>query len=279
MASFGKKMKKEKEIAFNPADYDYLDKAKVESYIIEFLLRNSEVMKDFKLLIDTSKEDTADIKRKRLEVYKKYNIVYTGKYESPHDEAALAEYLRAKKIRLNIKPAAMAYRIFSEDNEENRLKSKALMEKMIKYHLQKDWTSVRCCNNHLDKWHAEDDTEDILECLLGNIDVDGYYDIDDTLLIAVNLNKSKNEIEQEIEKVLRIHKQRKKSSVRTDKWKYYLIVYDLKRQNINYSQIADLLSRACPTKKHLFDERNIENYYKTALALINGGYKKYIHYL
>jgi hypothetical protein len=271
-------MRKKKEIKFNPADYAYLDKATVEDYIIEFLLRDSNVMEDLKVFIDASKNDSADKKEKRLEIHEKYKIAYTRNCEPARNEAELKEYLKTKKMRLYIKSAVIAYRIFPEDNEENRLKEKKLLERMMKYHEQDDWASACCCNSHLGKWDAEDDTEGILECLLGETS-HGYYDIGDTLLIAINLNKSKREIEKEIEKVLRIHKQRKKSSVRIDKWKYYLIVYDLKQPNINYSEIADLLSHAYPTKKHLFDERNIENYYKTALELVNGGYKRYIRYL
>lgn len=271
------KKNKEKKLQFDPADYAYLDKATIYDYIIEFLLRNSKVIEDLKVFIGASKNDSADKKKKRLEIHKKYKIAYTSGCEPAHNEAELKAYLRTKKMCLQIKSAVIAYRIFPEDNEENRLKGKKLFERMMKYSAQGDWASACCCNSHLGKWDAEDDTEDILECLLGEQDIYGYYDIGDTLLIAVNLNKSKREIEKEIEKVLRIHKQRKKSSVRIDKWKYYLIVYDLKQPNINYSEIADLLSHAYPTKKHLFDERNIENYYKTALELVNGGYKRYIH--
>lgn len=43
-----------------------------------------------------------------------------------------------------------------------------------------------------------------------------------------------------------------------------------------YPEIADVLKKAYPKDKNLFNERNIENYYKKAEKLIRlGDYKKY----
>jgi len=83
-----------------------------------------------------------------------------------------------------------------------------------------------------------------------------------------------------------------KPKIRTDKWKYYLIVYDLKEKypDVSYEDIANILSEAYPDIKikkgkaikkvegsDFFTIKNCENFYKSALALINGDYKKYLY--
>ncbi|MDD4194970.1 MAG: hypothetical protein PHT96_00985 [Syntrophorhabdaceae bacterium] len=72
-----------------------------------------------------------------------------------------------------------------------------------------------------------------------------------------------------------------KTKLRTDKWKYYFIVYDLKKYypEITYQEIANKLQDAYPEMKRIFDEKSSENYYKNALNLIKGGYKKYLYRL
>lgn len=88
-----------------------------------------------------------------------------------------------------------------------------------------------------------------------------------------------------------------KPKVRDDRWKYYLIVYDLKKKypEISYEKIADVLidaypyvkvtkiksGRKCKEKEdseQYFTAKTCSNFYKNALALIDGGeYKKYLY--
>lgn len=81
---------------------------------------------------------------------------------------------------------------------------------------------------------------------------------------------------------------KKKSKLRLDKWRDYLIVYDLKPNNTPYRNIADLLQGAFPMKQRnnsenaisnpsTYTERNIEDYWNKACSLIDfKGYKKYL---
>ncbi len=66
-----------------------------------------------------------------------------------------------------------------------------------------------------------------------------------------------------------------------------LIVYDMKQKGLSYSEISELMYQAyaCNEKQNdvqdkltdnAFDLRTIENYHKNALALIAGGFKKYM---
>jgi hypothetical protein len=74
-----------------------------------------------------------------------------------------------------------------------------------------------------------------------------------------------------------------KPKIRQRKWKYYLIVYDLKQQFnkiLSYDELADILRNAYHENETIcFDStRNIINWYDSATFLINGGFKKYLKY-
>jgi hypothetical protein len=56
-------------------------------------------------------------------------------------------------------------------------------------------------------------------------------------------------------------------------WKSYLIVYDLIESGKALAKVSDILS---VYDDSYLDERNIDNHYKNALAIINGGYRKYM---
>ena len=100
----------------------------------------------------------------------------------------------------------------------------------------------------------------------------------DTLYLAVSKNAPIKQIEEEIGEILKTHVHSRKTKLRaSDKWKFYLIAYDLKQQSFSFGQIAVILSEAYPTPKNEpYDERTIQNYYKNALSLIDGEYKKYL---
>ena len=56
-------------------------------------------------------------------------------------------------------------------------------------------------------------------------------------------------------------------------WKSYLIVHDLMNSGKSYKKVSDLLSSY---DDFYADVKNVENHYKNALVLINGGYRKYL---
>lgn len=72
--------------------------------------------------------------------------------------------------------------------------------------------------------------------------------------------------------------------LRQKKWKFYLIVYDLKQEyknRISFDTISDILIEAYRDKdkslrKSLVVMRNMDNWYSSAESLINGGFKKYL---
>ncbi len=101
----------------------------------------------------------------------------------------------------------------------------------------------------------------------------------DTIYLGIDKSCSMAEIKQELDIILKPLLVPSKARARTSKWKYYLIVRDILVQTPSASikDISDALSAAYPENGDLFDERNIESYNKNALALINGGYRKYCY--
>ena len=72
-----------------------------------------------------------------------------------------------------------------------------------------------------------------------------------------------------------------KPRVRQRKWRYYLIVFDLKQKfndKMSYDDIAAILIQAYPDEKseYFADTRNINHWYEYATSLIDGGFKKYL---
>jgi hypothetical protein len=116
----------------------------------------------------------------------------------------------------------------------------------------------------------------LLDILFGEPKDDGTYPCENTLLMAVNLNRPKDDIENEIEWALNHYRPSLKSKLRTDEWKYFLIAYDLTEQGHTSAEAADIMGVHYPEDTGLFDVTNINNFRKHALELINGGYKRYI---
>ncbi len=116
-------------------------------------------------------------------------------------------------------------------------------------------------------------------------------DMRNTLYVGISTHAKIEDIKKEIHKILSKNV-KSEIKIRSDKWKYYLIVYDLKEKypDVSYEDIANILSEVYPDIKFkkgkaikkvegsdFFTTKNCENFYKSALALINGDYKKYLY--
>lgn len=105
-----------------------------------------------------------------------------------------------------------------------------------------------------------------------------------TLYIGISTEAKIDDIRRELEAILKEYIKTKKARIRDDKWKYYLITYDLKSTypNLSYDDISDQLVDAYPYIRakegsDYFDAKNCENFYKSACDLINGEYRKYLY--
>jgi hypothetical protein len=94
-----------------------------------------------------------------------------------------------------------------------------------------------------------------------------------------NIVNLKDKMLKDISKILNKHKPRAIDK----KWKYYLIVYDLKlesNEKMSYDQITDILNAAYPMKgdKSFTDTRKINNWHLRATSLINGEFLKHLKF-
>lgn len=97
------------------------------------------------------------------------------------------------------------------------------------------------------------------------------------IVITVDTLKGKEEIKAELNSIIDEVVPQSKTKRRNDKWKYYLIVYDLKLQGFRYPEISQILLESFSDEKTLFDVKNIENYWKHAHSLIDHSeYKNYL---
>lgn len=104
-------------------------------------------------------------------------------------------------------------------------------------------------------------------------------DIENTMYIGISLNAKKDDVKEYLDKLVDKYVVPLKVKIRPEKWKFYLITYDLRTgpKKITYTEIGDLLSTAYPDVKSLFDDLNIQNYKKNAVALIASEFQKYMY--
>jgi len=107
-------------------------------------------------------------------------------------------------------------------------------------------------------------------------------DADNSILVRIDKSAKMTEVEEYLLPELRKRLKSSKPKIRAfNKWKYYLIAYDLKNLYLNcdYDDLADILNEAFPPAKASFalDSRTLQNYHKQALLLMNGEYKKYLY--
>ncbi len=261
---------------FKTSEYDYLNEATLQEWVSEFLSRNKSFISDCKNII----KSWLEIKEGRDDA--PFNPHFVNKYKVSipriNNFEELDDYLKAVKKKVFFQEAVSCYRVIDKysnnaekEYEELKLKFEDVMEKC-------DWEGWRFLKDVSIGLRTGSEVN-VLEAILSGIvlsypDEDGYYLCGDKLLLAINLNSSRENIDSEISKALSLHK--KTVKLRTDKWKLYLIVFDLKENGNSYSDIASTLCKAFPDKSSLLDEKNIINYYQNAKKLINGEYMKYI---
>jgi len=99
----------------------------------------------------------------------------------------------------------------------------------------------------------------------------------DIFFIAVSKNANIRDLKQKMLKDIADILLKHKPRIVKEKWKYYLIVYDLKQRvndALSYQEIANILIGAYPEdqEEYFAETRNINNWYKKADSLIKGGF-------
>lgn len=96
-------------------------------------------------------------------------------------------------------------------------------------------------------------------CLLSVLSPTGTPE--DAIYIGIKKTAKISDIEKILLPTIKKYLAPKKSKLREEKWKYYLIVHDLVKNFINYSEISEQLTQFYPEQNNLLDAKNIENYF------------------
>ena len=108
-------------------------------------------------------------------------------------------------------------------------------------------------------------------------------DIENTLYVGISLNAKKEDLKAQLERLIDEHvKTQKGARFYPNKWKYGLIARDIRndstvRRTPSFGDISGLLASTYPNDDNLTDEKNIQNYYKTAETLISSGFKSHMY--
>lgn len=286
------KKEKEKEIEFNPADYDYMDSIPLEGWVWEIIRRSSK----YKNIYDRTyfKFDPDDPKYNKFvsNIIKETDILPTVLSFSLEE---------TKKFPTGLKHL---FTIFSAENKKDKGKNSYSDEPIIhhKYRIfggslnalfqetlniakevritllgipdpnvkYSDFTignTPKICGLSPIMWNLDDDRYDEFKSIMSSHDM---------FQIILPATIATTDIEKVLLPSLKKYLKSRKERIRTDKWKWYLISYVLKQQGLSYGEISDKLIKAYPENKRLFDIKNCENYYKSASSLISGEYKKYL---
>lgn len=242
--------KEKKEIKFNPADYDYMDKMPFDGWVWEFIRRSASyngVRNQYtvKQLIETTRD---------LRIY--YNEpVKANIHQNTHF------ILSYQKRKIGIPKPDIKYCDFPSD-------MKPLIRGIFPIR-------VKTFNELSDTQTSKQVLSKISPMEL----------LEETLYIGIPIKAKLDNVRKYLPVEIKKYLKPEKSRIRDDKWKYYLIVYDLKTKypNITYNDITNVLQDAYPNaldkKKNpiTFDEKNCKNYYEKAGKLINSDYQRYTY--
>jgi hypothetical protein len=250
--------------------YKHLDKASLERFIVEFLYRNEMFMRDYQELLEKPFWDS------KVAFYEKYRV-WPGRKHSDLRKSVVPRTDRpTDKPKITI-PSVVPVRIFpkgqvvihpvelaSEPDEPGHVFVKAMAG----------------VNNREHKPLFGSGVGEFLHALWGYPNSKGDYATGDCLVVKINVRHSAESITEQIEDILKEYRPGKPKRFRKE-WKYYLIVYDLKKADpeLTYKQIGENLRTAYTDQdpdRDPFSEETCGNYHEKAKNLINGGYKNYV---
>lgn len=143
-----------------------------------------------------------------------------------------------------------------------------------------DWSTLAKAYEveSLDKLNLiDDDMND--EDILYYMGMSTSKGLEQNIYVRISTNASERDLKNLLQEI-KPYLTEKKRRVRDKKWKYYLIVYDLREEhNYTYTDIANILCLCFPGGKEVYDETNILYHYNKAIQLIDkGDYREYLHY-
>lgn len=269
------KEKKEKDIGFNPTDYDYMDSMPLEGWIWEFIRRNELYRKHYSLQKQDHNYFFDPVKLFSLVPYRYYRPKQqNGKQrELPSSR----NYLIIERALINSLADAVLYECFPSPNRKytDFHQHKPLIKGLLAVSI---CDFRRYCKEPLAE-RTEDNPAFLQYCYRF---VTNYLAIgtpENTLYFGISKEARREDVKKQINDLLKEYLPERKNKPRVRKkneWKHYLMVYDLSEANLEIPQLIECLRNAFPYNENLYDEINIRNYINKATALISGNYNKYL---
>jgi len=259
--------KEENQFEFNPADYDYMDKLlPLKGWIWEIIRRSESYRHEYEKIEKAVTSSSGEID-KVINYFKvKVKQMHLNVPLHPIEEPNLNYFLKIKRDICIPKPHAKYSDVYKGLDIEGIVPVKVIL---YEEYIEDEWKFKEVHNS-----------------LFGDVDIyeehPGVFLVDDlavstpedTIYAGISRKAKIEDIEKYLLPILREYLEAGRPRIRDDKWKYYLICYDLKQQGFSYKEIADIFVEVYPDDENLIDERNIENYYENALKLISGEYKE-----
>jgi hypothetical protein len=270
-----------------PSRYDYMNRLPMKGWAWEFLRRNKQYIEAFSRLEEKIKENVKNDDCGKI-------LTEIGRIANPYGlligrtSFKLGEADRGNLLTLELPPyqgdKAVLNKYFGNHEShipkpDRRYCDFAIPSLFMSRWEMRDYIIYKSFNSLLYTQTTVEQSPD------NKISVTAPY-IDrneDFFYIAVskcaNMVDIKEKMLNDIAKILKKNKPR----VRQRKWKYYLIVYDLKQESndkMSFDEIAEILIKAYHgDEAKLFTEtRNIINWYGKATSLINGNFLKHLKF-
>ena len=259
--------KEKKEIKFNPADYDYMNNMPLEGWFWEIIRRSQDYMASYKKLEEAN---STDFEKCLIDFINETKVFPNYMFFKGDAER------RKKEIKSKCLKKYKHFALYSTVTTRTHFRHKRIEQEFTVLALPVPTTKY--CD------FSVEFTPKIWGCspMIYSLNDKRLRFITDTMpvnnMFSIILPNtfSSSDISKVLIPLIKNYIGPRVRRIRDDKWKDYIMVHDLKKQHITYNEIADIMLKIFPEKQRLFDERNIENYYKNSLELINGGYKKYI---
>jgi hypothetical protein len=277
----------EKEIKFSPADYDYMDNMELKGWIWEIIRRSSIFENHYRKIANILK----DIKKTQSRELTHNSILEKEKGCNIPCGYTLNKFIKGINPHIFVKSTVIeGYVFFYPKPQSKYIDTKQLFDTNGLYIPGVSPVSILTHSRLFQMFSGDVRPEKLGRFFFGYRDA---HELEDKIYITLSKRTKikfiKEKILPHLQKYFLIPAQPR---LRDDKWKYYLLVYDLKNKYpyASYDDISDVLSESYPNIKikrgkeikgikgyDFFSAKNCENFYKSALALINGDYKKYLY--
>jgi hypothetical protein len=267
-------------------EYAYMDKLPLEGWAWEMIRRGQdyprlvdECLRDRKGIHTNPKYKSAEralIKRKLFMRSWEKKFAAIG-LDVMFDEGEHSkDHYRVVKFRDHYETNYLALPDFEKKYIEFNIKPSIIGTRSVKH---VEYSTIAEWQTTVEDWEAPDTDIGAIDELLHML---SPVKFEDTLYLGISRVGKKNEILTQISGIIDKFAKPTKKRLRTDKWKNYLIVYDLvENKKYQYSKVADIMCQASSrpgfSKKAIFDEDNVKDFHEAAQRLIDSvGYKKYL---